>query len=443
MQNNISLYNNHDNIPYIVKCAHDNIKAMGLCFEIRLYDEVFNVLNLGHVLKTCYNMNKNDKENKLYLEHTNGTTLFENMKKTDGKYLLNNPNVFFQIVWMLHIFQQAGIFHHDLHFRNIIVEERTYYSFYKYILDDDRMFQGWSNTHVYIIDFDHGTKVYTDCNKTIIKNEALTYWTDVGARNTKPLTGFDWFTFLYYLSTYNTIYEQYVQMFSIPDIQIFPEIKYLLFPGRPLTKYGICFHILQYIKQPITCLNTWRVHKKTDILNSNIKQQYHIPLPPFPVFVYNQHLPQWCYQELIKNKHHTCYSYEYNNKQFILLFRWCGVFSTFPQYLHYRRKEYWLLFLTYKNIKFHKDIIYICKPYMCECYEIHRRIKNKYTYITTTKKKCLFECAFKTPVNVPITRWHTWYPCMLSNEIYKMGLKWEYLIMPIHITSSSSHMCTL
>ena len=437
----------HDNIifsyikgnnkpSYVVKYAYEEVKQLGLQFEIQLYHEVLKPLKLPHILRIlpfC--------KNELKLTYTDGMSLYDNMKRTNGYYMLTYPDVFFQIIWTLNTFQQLGIIHHDLHFRNIIIEERPYYSYYEYTLDDNYIFRGWSKTHVYIIDFDHGTKTQTRRNATTIYNKALDHWVDTGAYNKNPIVNYDWFTFIFYLHSYNSVYNIYVETYKLKHIPAFPP---LLFPGRPISKDGtVLYNILCSLELPLIVLRKW-----SNITDNtyNISIRTALPLPPFPIFIYNQHIPTWCTTETRTHsqKHHpqVVNCADTTSELFSVFFRWCGVFLHYPYYIKQNtglayNKHAWLLYLTHGEICPNEHIIYICQPYKRICIEItkHKTINNIDSY---RHVPCLFDCCgvYKKKTT---TIWHTWYPCLLYHIMCTMNLKWEHLYMTPYLVSMANH----
>jgi tRNA A-37 threonylcarbamoyl transferase component Bud32 len=423
MPKNINIFQNKDVKDfYVIKRAKNTIKNEGLQFEIRLYEHVLNYISLPHILKG------QQYKNMLKLQYTCGKTLYECMEESDGTYMLQHPDVLFQIIWTLCSFEKLGITHHDMHFRNILIEKRPYYSYYEYTTNNS-IYRGWSNIHIYIIDFDHGTKIKTTFNTVHICNNALQYWVDVGAYNDNPIAGFDWFTFLFFLSTYIDIYPTYISYFNLPDIvEHIPNIHSFPYPGRPVQKSGICLsYINKLIGSPFDIIKSW------DIKQSNIHKRYHaLPLPPIPVFIYNQTIPTW-YTDEVYNHYNIKKKYISPQKYHLcILFLWCGIFSTYPSaYIQHMTSCAWILYSKLPHI------LFLCHPFTRTCikfnkYEnriLHKRVQWDLHTITQIDNISYTY----TPAS------HNWYPCMVDEVVTSLNLHWRNLVMPIHIASVSHH----
>jgi hypothetical protein len=438
-------------IRIYLKRPYNYTKRLSIRFEIKLYVYVLNNLNLPHVLYA-----KPSSTYDLALTYSTGTTLYECMQKSGGEFMIQYPNTMFQIIWTLFILKRAGIVHHDLHYRNIMIERRHYYSYYEYMLTESCVFRGWSNIHVYIIDFDYATKITTPTNTYKLHNTALDCngWR-IGLYNSTPVDNVDWFTFLFYLSTYST-YPQYIDIFQLPDIRPLLNKYTFVYPGRPMTTSGYCIHsISKYIGTPLCILLKWSLRNNvpsTTINNHNI-----VPIPKYTMNIYNQTV---CKHHILNMKTHchthhllTGYCVPYykgdgekglfldDHKQqsvsFGLLFVWCGVFRTYPKYIHCKNTSYfknvWILYTQYPSITEHPDLIYICCPHKRCCIQLHRNVENT---LQLTFKKCLYTYDVNiTHDRQQTTASHTWCACMLDDKIKNIGLKWEHLIMPIHNAS--------
>ena len=375
------MYNNNNQPTHIIKSPKNAVKRLALAFEKRLYEHVFSVSNMPHVPEYV------NSHNKLTLRYIMGETLYTHMENTKGYYMLQHPDVFFQIVWSLCVFQIMGIMHHDLHFNNIIINERPNFKYYEYTIGEDCVFRGWSNIHVFIIDFDHGTKYSTPQNTTHITNHALKYWVDVGARNKNVIVGYDWFTFLYYLNTYPTAYPKYRKKYNIPDVRPLPILTY---PGRPITLTNeICRHVLHRIGSPLCILKQWRF-----LPYPNIHMMSGLPLPP--------------------------YTYTHNRKTLSL-------FQTCPYNIPTKLSEYiWLIHIQHPAFDISDKHIYVCQPLYNCCFRIE---KNSVEYDTVP---CVY-ATVRADINITEAQNNKWAASDIQSVINVLNLSWSHFLIPSHL----------